>query len=160
MFRLFKQYLALGMVFCISLPTYAQKENSTMSLKALADSMKQSPKPMMILISTDWCKYCQLQKAQLLKSKVFVDAKNAVYYCEINAETKEDILFNGQVYKYSNSGSKRGIHELVIALADRKEQITYPLWIILDQNYNILLRRNGLLEAYEIKEIVKVLSYN
>src|SRR5690606_20561540 len=159
MYQLFSKYFLLGLVLGIGLPTYAQKENLTIPIEVLADSMKLNPKPMMILVSTDWCKYCQLQKSQLLRNKAFIDAKDVVYYSEFDAETKEDILFNGEVYQYTNSGVARGIHELVIALADKKERLSYPLWIVLDKNYNILLCRHGLIEPHEIKDISSILSF-
>jgi len=157
MLQLFK-YLLLTFGVCLGLHSNAQKENLTISIEVLADSMKLHPKPVMILVSTNWCKYCQMQKAQLLRNKAFSEAKDVVYFSELNAETKEDILFNGQIYQYKNSGDARGIHELAIALADKKEGLSYPLWIILDQNYKILLRLNGLLAPDEVKKIVETLS--
>lgn len=153
-------YLFVAFMLFMGLPSFAQQVNMVTPIDVLSIHMKQNPRPTMILISTDWCKFCQLQKVQLTRNMAFLGAKDRLYYTELDAESKEDILFNGYVYKYKNSGTTRGIHELVIALAAKKEPITYPLWIVLDQNYNILFRRNGLLEPQEIKEIIKMLLYN
>lgn len=152
------KYLLLSFILCIGLHANAQKESVSVPIKALADSIKLHPKPIMILVSTSWCKYCRMQKAQLLKNKAFTDSKALFYYSELDAETKEDIYFNGQIYHYKNSGDAHGIHELAIALADKREGISYPLWIILDANYKVLLRRYGLLSPEEVKMIIETLS--
>jgi len=158
MLQLFKKYLLLILGICIGLHANAQKENLAMPIELLNDSMKVHPKPILILVSTNWCKYCQMQKAQLLKNQGFIDAKAWFYYSELDAEAKEDIYFNDQIYQYKNSGDARGIHELAVALADKKEGLSYPLWIIVDENYKVLIRRYGLLTRDELKVIIEALA--
>jgi len=50
-------------------------------------------KPLLILISTAWRKYRQMQKSQLLKNKDFQSKADRFYYIAFNAESKEDISF-------------------------------------------------------------------
>jgi len=136
---------------------YGYAQNINTPIEMLADRMKLQPRPVMILVSTDWCLYCQMQKAQLLKNKTLIAAKNEIYYSELDAEAKKDISFNGRIYHYKNFGNARGLHELVIALADKQEGFSYPFWIILDKDYNVLVRRNGLLAPNEVNKIVEIL---
>jgi len=136
----------------------AQEKNTSTPIAALADSLEAQTKPVLILLSTDWCVYCKMQKVQLERNQDFQDAKNNFYFVEFNAETKDSILFNEKVYRYKSSGLSTGIHELAIELGNQKEGISYPLWIILDKDYEVLLRRNGLLAPDELKEIIDILS--
>lgn len=138
--------------------TTAQDKNKAISIIALADSMKTQAKPVLILLSTDWCRYCKVQKKQLEKNQDFQDAKNTLYFVEFNAETKESIQFNEKVYHFKRSGLSTGIHELAIELSDNKKGISYPLWNILDKDYRVLLRRDGLLAPDELRKIIEILS--
>lgn len=136
----------------------AQDKNTTIPIEALADSLNKQAKPVLILLSTDWCRYCKMQKNQLERNQDFQAAKNNFYFVEFNAETKDSILFNEKTYHYKSSGLSTGIHELATELGDRKEGISYPLWVVLDKDYKVLLRRNGLLAPDELKKIIDVLS--
>jgi thioredoxin-related protein len=136
----------------------AQEKNNIIPIAALADSIKAQAKPVLILLTTDWCKYCKIQKVQLEKNHDFQAARNNFYFVEFNAETQDSILFNEKVYHYKSSGLSTGIHELAVELGNQKQGISYPLWIILDKDYQILLRRNGLLSGQQIQEIVKAIS--
>jgi thioredoxin-related protein len=136
----------------------AQDKNTTIPIEALADSLNKQAKPILILLSTDWCRYCRMQKIQLEKNQDFQAAKNNFYFVEFNAETKDSILFNEKIYYYKSSGLSTGIHELAIELGNQKEGISYPLWIILDKYYEVLLRQNGLLAGDDLKKIIEALS--
>ncbi len=136
----------------------AQEKNTIIPIAALSDSIKAQAKPVLILVTTDWCKYCKIQKVQLEKNHDFQASRNNFYFIEFNAETQDSILFNEKVYHYKSSGLSTGIHELAVELGNQKQGISYPLWIILDKDYKVLLRRNGLLSRNELQEIVKAIS--
>ena len=126
--------------------------------RSIGRQHKAQAKPVLILLTTDWCKYCKIQKIQLEKNHDFQAARNYFYFVEFNAETQDSILFNEKVYHYKSSGLSTGIHELAVELGNQKQGISYPLWIILDKDYRVLLRRNGLLSGQQIQEIVRAIS--
>lgn len=136
----------------------AQDKNTSIPIEALADSLNKQAKPVLILLSTDWCRYCKMQKIQLEKNQDFQTAKSNFYFVEFNAETKDSILFNDKVYHYNSSGLSTGIHELTIELGNQKEGISYPFWVALDKNYKVLLRWNRVLAPSELKKIIDILS--
>lgn len=136
----------------------AQDKKTTMSIHELTDSLEVKAKPVLLLLSTDWCKYCKMQKVQLKKNKDFQAGKNNFYFIEFNAESKESVLFNGKYYHYKSNGLSTGVHELAIKLSDQIEAIAYPLWVILDNDQQVVFRRNGLLAPDELKKIVAILS--
>lgn len=140
-------------LMCVAQNVRAQ-ENVSIEVYALDDSIRTSPKPTLLLLSTRWCMYCQMQKAQLKKNKEFQDAKDWFYYTELDAETKDSIVFNRKVYRYKSIGTSSGIHELAIELGNQKGGIAYPAWVLIDKNYRVIYRHNGLLSPDEMKVVI------
>ena len=58
-------------------------------------AMNATKKPLVMLLSTGWCSYCQMQKAQLRKNKDFIKAANHFYYVEFDAESDKNVHFHG-----------------------------------------------------------------
>ena len=139
------------------LPVMAQL-GKPVAITALADSMRINPKPILLLISTDWCKYCGMQKALLQKNKDLQSAKDSFYHLELNAETRDSIIFNGKIYHYKNNGATTGIHELAVALGDQKRGVGYPTWVLLDKKYRVLFRHNGVLAPKELKIVLNAIE--
>jgi len=122
---------------------------------AKADSaMDREARPLLILVSTEWCRYCQMQKNQLRKNKDFQAKKNLFYFVEFDAESKEMIRFRGEEYRYRPTGASSGIHTLALAL-NGSEHIAFPTWVLLDRNYQVLFRYNGVLSPKQLKELLQ-----
>ncbi|WP_228409046.1 thioredoxin fold domain-containing protein [Chryseobacterium ureilyticum] len=114
---------------------------------------KESSKPIVIHIYTDWCSVCKIESFHLNKDKDLVKIMNENFYL-INFEaekTKEKIRFQGRDFEYLSNGSS-GIHELALALSKNKEQPVYPLWIFLDKNQNLVYYHEGLLNPEKMKQ--------
>ncbi len=158
MFRLIIPTIVLHFFMTTSITVMAQVKNRSISPTVLTDSMNIQPKPILMLISTDWCNYCRMQQAQLQKNQDFIAAKDQFYYVELNAETKDSIKFNGTVYRYQNTGPSTGIHGLAVELANQKGGIAYPTWILLDQKYKILFKHPGLLPPQELKQLLNAID--
>lgn len=79
------------------------------------------------------------------------------YYIEFNAEDKKDIQFRQQRFRYKAKGLNTGIHELAIAL-NGSEAVAFPTWVVLDKNYEVLFRYNGVLHQAELQEVLKALN--
>lgn len=139
--------------------SYAQDKPVPLSVQVLADSMEQAPKPMLMLISTDWCNYCQLQKAQLKKYGHLAEAMKQSYYVELNAETKDTLRFNGNTYTYVGNGPSSGINELAVALGSDHGDLAYPTWVLLDSSYQVIFRHQGLLNE-KLAEAISEYVFN
>ncbi|MGO3807684.1 MAG: hypothetical protein ACTJHT_15510, partial [Sphingobacterium sp.] len=59
--------LVIIMIFCLGGIATAQTES--FAIEDVDSIMQTKQKPILILLSTDWCKYCQMQKNQLAKNK-------------------------------------------------------------------------------------------
>lgn len=123
-----------------------------------ADSvMQDTAKPLLILLYTDWCKYCQMQKSQLRKNKEFIKRGDRFYYIELNAEGREKIHFNGKNYAFRAKGAATGIHELAAAL-NGSENVSFPTWILLSKDYEVLFRYSGILVPGQLKLLLSFID--
>ncbi len=135
-------------------PGFAQKELSSISFAALADSMKETPKPVIMEITTDWCTYCKMQKAQIQRDKKLIHLLSKYYFVEMDAEGKEDILFNQKTYQFQPHGLSGGIHELAIFLGGSGG---YPTWVFLNKDYQVVFRYSGVIKPSDLIEIISQL---
>lgn len=158
MFYRFKKLILIPLLFGVTVVNGQSKDEISIPIETLADSMSVRSKPMLILISTDWCKFCLIQKAQLKKNKDFKSASNKFYYAELNAESRDSITFNDKIYRYKSTGGSTGIHELAIELGNQKGGVSYPTWVLLDQQYQILLRHSGMLNTRELRLILNTIE--
>lgn len=147
--------LVIIMIFCLDGIATAQTE--TFAIKDIDSLMIIKKKPILILLSTDWCKYCQIQKNQLKKNKNFLNQADNFYYVIFNAESKDPVMFHKQLFQYKANGLSSGIHELAIAL-NGVEKVAFPTLVLLDTNYQVLFRNNGILSSRQLKEILDALD--
>ena len=141
--RLYRKIMLLLLFFPVSLNA---QEKAVVSIAELDSIMKTEPRPVVILLTTEWCTYCKMQKSLLLKAKQNTDK---IYFTEFDAETKEAVTFNGKIYTYKPTGIDTGVNELAIILANRGDStLAYPAWVILDKNYKPVYVYQGVLHIY------------
>ncbi|WP_144243383.1 thioredoxin family protein [Sphingobacterium sp. ML3W] len=147
--------LIILMVLLLGSIVTAQTKSYT--IEDIDSVMLVEKKPILILLSTDWCKYCQMQKKQLEKNKVFLKQTDNFYYVIFNAERKDSIVFHNESFQYKPKGLSSGIHELALAL-NGSENIAFPTWIMLDSNYQVVLRNSGMLRSVQIQELLEAIE--
>lgn len=134
-------------------PCFYLSQMKTGTFSELEALKKESSKPLVIHLYTDWCSVCKIESYRLNKDKDLVKIMNENFYL-INFEaekTRDKINFQGQEFEYLANGSS-GIHELALALSKNKEQPVYPLWIFLDKDQNLVYYQEGLLTPDKMKE--------
>lgn len=113
-------------------------------------------RPVLVMITTKWCKYCHAMKNNVLKNKDVADLISKKYHLVfLDAEERKDIRFKGKIFKYKPSGSNTGINELAIDLGMIRGQISYPTVTILDEKKNIIYQRDGYLKPKELLFLLK-----
>lgn len=140
-------------LFLMFVPCLCLSQMKTGTFSEVERLQKESPKPMVIHIYTDWCAVCKIESFRLNKDEDLVEIMNAHFYL-INFEaekTREKIRFQGKEFEYLSNGSS-GVHELALALSKNKEQPVYPLWIFLDKNQNLVYYQEGLLTPEKMKQ--------
>lgn len=145
------------MLFLVSCFYHSQIKTGTFS--DFEKVQKDNKKPIIIHIYTDWCSICKIESFQINKDKDLVKLMNENFnFINFEAEkTKEKISFQGREFNYLSNGNS-GIHELALALSKNKQQPVYPLWIILDENQELIYYHEGAFTAEKMKEKLKKIA--
>ena len=110
---------------------------------------KTKPKKIFVDVYTDWCGWCKrMDKSTFVDEKVAAYMAAHYYPVKLNAEQKADIKFNGEVFKYVDSGNGRGVHTLAYALLDGK--MGYPSMVYLNEKYERIMISPGYKEAADM----------
>lgn len=107
---------------------------------------KKHPKKMVIDVYTDWCGWCKrMDKTTFVDPAVTKYIADNFYPVKLNAEQKADIVFNGETFKFVDSGNGKGVHTLAYALLDGK--MGYPSLVYLNEKYERIMISPGYKEV-------------
>ena len=139
--------------------SFSQEEKPILKVFTFSEVEKiyrQNPKPIVVFISTDWCKICHGMKTTSLKNKEVIKLLNKkFYFIKLNGEEKEDITFLEKTFVYKPTGTNTGVHELANELAaDVKKRIAYPTTTILNSNFEIDAQFIGFYNSKKLKRIL------
>jgi len=140
-------------IFLMLVPCFCLSQMKTGTFSDLEKLQKESSKPIIIHLYTEWCTVCKIESFQLKKDKDLVKIINEnFHFINFEAEkTRDKINFQGKEFNYLSNGNS-GIHELALALSKNKNQPVYPLWIILDRNQNLVYYHEGQFTPKKMKE--------
>lgn len=141
-----KRLFFIVLIFFWAMPTgFAQLK--TYSFEEAEKLSKENPKPIVVFIHTSWCKYCRMMENATFKKQELISRLNADYYfISLDAESKNDILFNNHTFKFKPTGPNTGVHELATELATINNQVIYPTMVILDADFSILFQKHSYLD--------------
>ncbi|MFZ4861090.1 thioredoxin family protein [Sphingobacterium sp. Mn56C] len=138
-----------------SKPAFAQYQRTVNDLDSL---IQKHPKPVLMVLGTEWCSYCSMQKniiQKLLQSDT--TAANRLYYVPFNAEIKDAVQFLGQTFTYTATGKDKGVHAFARFL-NRNAPISYPTLVLLDPKGNVIYRHPGLVTKDQMRIILDHLA--
>ena len=102
---------------------------------------KKSPKKILVDVYTDWCGYCKkMDKGTFTDVELAAYINENFYAVKLDAEQKEDIIWNDVTFKFIPQGRK-GAHELAISLLNGK--MGYPLFVYLDETFSRIMISPG-----------------
>jgi thioredoxin-related protein len=115
-----------------------------------------SPKKIMVDVFTDWCGWCKkMDKGTFMDPAVAAYVNEHFYAVKLNAEQREDINFNAEVFKFVPSETGRGgTHALAVALLDGK--MGYPSMVYLNEKYERIMISPG---YKEVPDMLKELTF-
>ena len=149
----------LLLIFFGSFAVFSQKKEAKLNVYTFSEVEKihqQKSKPVVIFITTDWCKICFGMKQKTIKNDEIIQLLNKkFYFIKLNGEEKKDITFLGKTFVYKPTGTNTGVHELANELASTKGKIVYPTTVILNSSFEI---NTQLIGYYKSKKMMKILS--
>jgi thioredoxin-related protein len=123
-----------------------------LSFEELNERLRLQPKPILIFIHTDWCKYCALQDHNTFGEKALSDQLNKDYYAlRLNAETEETITFLNRKYE----GGAEQYHELAQMLGKSEGQLIFPTTLLLSEGLQLKHRLTGFATAEELRSLLE-----
>lgn len=143
------------------LPLSAFSQLQSYSFAQLDSLQKSEKKNIVVFIHTDWCRYCQSMKNTTFKDKKVIQLLNEKFwFADLNAEEKQDIIFNGHTFKYKPTGSNTGIHELAEQLGTVNDKISYPALCILNADYEIIFQYDQFLSSVDLLKVLNEVLKN
>jgi len=136
MVKLFKITIILIGLLNVQLVNAQPKTYTFEEVEALKE-----PRPIVIFLHAKWCKYCRVMENITLENKEVIEKLNNNYYfIAFDAEQKEPITFQNNIFKYKATGRKTGVHELAEVLGTYEFKITYPTTIVLNKKMEIIFQ--------------------
>ncbi len=131
-------------------------QNRKLEFEEIEILQKKTPKPLLVLIMTSWCKYCHAMKNTMNKDINVTALLNEKFYTVfLDAEEKNDIFFAGKSFKH-----KAGLHELAKELGTIKGQISYPTITVLNVKNEIIYQHDGFLSPRSMLYMLKKITQN
>lgn len=113
----------------------------------------ENPKKIIVDVYTDWCGWCKVMDKKTFTNEDVIKYINENFYAvKFNAEQKENIQFNGHIFKFINEG-RRGVHELAYSLLDGR--LGYPSIVYLNEKYERVTVSPGFKDATAIMKELK-----
>ena len=138
-------YLLLFFIWAIP-SSFAQLK--TYSFEEVEQLSKENPKPIVVFIHTNWCKFCKIMKNTTFKDpKITTELNENFYFISFNAESKKEIIFSNHKFQFQPNGTNTGIHELATALATINKQVVYPTLTILQTDNSIVFQQASFISA-------------
>ena len=150
-----KKWVYIVLIFFWAIPSgFAQLK--TQSFEEAEKLCKENPKPFVVFVHTSWCNYCKMMENSTFKNPEIIQLLNTdFYFISLDAESKEDIHFNNQVFQFKPKGQNTGIHELATELATIDSQVVYPTVTVLNPDFSIVFQKHSFLNAKELLGVLE-----
>ncbi len=127
-----------------------------MTFEEAVQKSKTEKRKIFIDVYTDWCGWCKVMDKKTFNEPAVARILNEKFYpVKFNAEQKEDIVFNGNTFKFIDSGG-RGTHQLAAALLNN--QLSYPTVVFLDEEFKMIQPLPGYRQAPEFHKIAQFIG--
>ena len=129
-----------------------------MSFEEAVKLNETNPKKIFIDVYTDWCGWCKKMDQTTFADKDVVTYMNENFYAvKFDAEQTGPIEFNGYTFvNKTPNGARKGTHELAQALLQGK--MSYPSYVFMSENNQLITTVPGYVEAYNFLYILKYIG--
>jgi thioredoxin-related protein len=107
-----------------------------------------------IMLSADWCNICAVNETKIERKRFLKDFDlSQVEFYKLSENHPSPIIFNDTVYHFEKTGINEGRHQLIDQLF-KGATISYPTFLFLDQNNQLMESRSGFIDESEIESIL------
>lgn len=159
------QILGILMITCSvscnssKIPSSATIELVQYNIEDVESLMKNENKPIAIFLHAAWCQYCNNMEQTTFKNQDVIKSLNEdFYYFSFDGESRDDVTFKNRTYHYLPSGRNSGVHELAVSLGNMDGTLTYPTFVILDSELEIIFQHNAYLSSKEMYQVLRTNS--
>lgn len=152
-----KKSIILAIFALLTFGTKAQEKAETikwMDFNEAIEACKQEPKMIFIDVFTDWCGWCKRMDASTFKNPVIAKYMSEKFYAvKFDAERTDTIVFSGYTFTgVTRPDGRKGAHQLAAALLHNK--LSYPSYVLMDENFQILQVIGGYQEAKQFEPMI------
>lgn len=141
--------------------TSAEKKNKIewLSFEEAVKRNQKNPKKFLIDVYTDWCGWCKRMDQTTFKNEAVVSYVSQHYHAvKLNAERKDTVRLNEQLFINEKPNGRRHPHQLAISLMQGK--MSYPTIVYLDESGNMIQPIPGYQSAENILPILYYFGEN
>ena len=154
-----KLLLVIAIISVLPIFGNAQKIN-WMTFEEAVKLNETVPKKIFIDVFTDWCGWCKKMDQTTFQNPEVIAYMNENFYAvKFDAESDKTITFNGNTF--INEGGKngrKGTHQLAAALLQGR--MSYPSYVFMDENNQLLTVAPGYMEATNFLPVLKYFGTN
>lgn len=124
------------------------------SFEKAVELNKKNPKMIFIDVYTDWCGWCKKMDASTFSDPDIATYMNKNFYnVKFDAEGKQKVIYNGQVFINPNPDVNRSSHQLAVSLLQGK--MSYPSYVFLNDKMELLTVVPGFMNVQKFEPIIK-----
>lgn len=141
------------LVICCGLTVPSTAQVNWLTWEEAQVKNQSEPRKFIVDVYTQWCGWCKkMDKATFQQPDISAYINENYYPIKFDAETKSDITFNNQVFKYVKQGST-GYHQLAAEITFGK--LSYPTIVFLDEQLNVIQPIPGYKDPLSLDKIMK-----
>lgn len=126
--------------------------------EALKANSGNSRKKVFVDVYTDWCGWCkQMDKTTFMDSLVVEYMNKHFYAVKMNAEMKDTVVFNNYTWTNPNPQGNRSSHSIAKAMLN--DEMSYPTFVMLDEDFNRMDMQKGFKDSKFLKEYLEFYIY-
>ena len=154
--KLFFLYATLFLLLTSVMPVPKENRVKWIGLAEAEANLKNEKRPILIDLYTDWCGWCKvIDKKTYSNKKLAAYLADKFYTVRLNAETTEQISWNGKAYHF-NSAYK--VNEFAVFIT--KGRLEFPTTIIIPTDGSEPQAIAGYLETKDFEMIAKYFGEN